>query len=373
LKSFADETFVAAVVLAVILAALPNQANAATRQRANLAFVANQSANNISAYTIEPNGRLVPVAGSPFSAGSSPNSVAVVPSGRFAYVADVIPGGVSGYSVSQSGVVTPVPGSPFATPAGTAFVTTDPSGQFLYALNCGADCSGSGSGNIAAYNIDQQTGSLTPISGSPFAAGQWPYSLAVDPTGHFAYVANAGSGNVYSYSINSQSGALTQVGKPVAAGTRPLSVVVEPWGQYVYTANTGSSNVSAFAINFDGSLSAVTGSPFPAGEFTSGIAASSNGKFVVVAAGPGAFVYSIQNSGALQLISGSPVAAELGPNGVSINPTDNLVYIVNAGSADVSAFHFNDGNGKLSPVVGSPFPAGEFAAGIATAPAPTHE
>ncbi|MGA8540287.1 MAG: beta-propeller fold lactonase family protein, partial [Terriglobales bacterium] len=211
------------------------------------------------------------------------------------------------------------------------------------------------------------------VPGSPFATGEWPYSLAVDPTGHFAYVANAGSGDVYSYSINSQTGELTQIGKPVAAGTRPLSVVIDPWGQYVYTANTGSSNVSAFAINFDGSLAAVAGSPFAAAEFTAGIAASSNGKFVVVAAGPGAFVYSIDESGALHLVSSSPFAAGLGPNGVSIDPTYSLVYIVNAGSANVSAFHFNDGNGKLTPVLGSPFPAEEFAAGIATAPAPTHE
>ncbi|MGA8541469.1 MAG: beta-propeller fold lactonase family protein, partial [Terriglobales bacterium] len=152
MKSFADKTFVIAVALAMILDVLPNPASAATRQRVTLAFVANQSADNISAYTIKPNGQLVAVTGSPFSAESSPNSVAVVPSGRFAYVADVIPGGVSGYSVSQNGVLTPVPGSPFATPAGTAFVTIDPSGRFLYALNCGADCSGSGPGDIAAYN-----------------------------------------------------------------------------------------------------------------------------------------------------------------------------------------------------------------------------
>src|SRR5580700_9742600 len=116
---FSSHAFVVVVaLLAIILAALPDRASAATRQRATLAFVANQSADNISAYTIEPNGRLVAVAGSPFSAGSSPNSVAVVPSGRFVYVADVIPGGVSGYSVSQNGMLSPVPGSPFATAIG---------------------------------------------------------------------------------------------------------------------------------------------------------------------------------------------------------------------------------------------------------------
>ncbi len=371
MKLFTHKTFLVAAVLGVILGTLPT--HAATRRRAELAFVANQSSNNVSAYQIKPNGGLLAVPSSPFSAGGAPNSVTVVPSGRFAYVADMIPGSVSGFSVAKNGMLTPIPGSPFAAPTGTAFVTNDPSGRFLYALNCGANCSGSGPGDIAAYTIDQQTGALTPISGSPFATGQWPYSLAIDPTGHFAYVANAGSGDVYSFHIDSQTGALVQIGLPVPAGTRPLSVVVDPWGQYVYTANTGSSDVSAFSINFDGSLSSVAGSPFAAGSFTAGIVASNNGKFVVVDAGPGAYVYSIDTSGALHLVPGSPVAAGLGPNGVSIDSTDSFVYIVNRGSKDVSAYHFNQGNGKLTPVTGSPFPAGNFAAGIATAPAPIHE
>ena len=343
------------------------------RHRAELAFVANQSGDDLSAYQIKPSGALLAVPGSPFAVGSSANSVTVVPSGRFAYVADVIPGGISGFSVAENGVLTPVPGSPFATPDGTAFVTTDPSGRFLYALNCGDNCSGSGPGSIAAFNIDQQTGSLTPVAGSPFTAGQFPYSLAIDPTGHFAYVANAGADSLSSYAVDSQSGALTQVGLPVAAGTRPLSVAVDPWGQFVYAANTGSSDVSAFAINFDGSLRKVIGSPFPAGAFTAGVAASHAGKFVVVAAESGAYVYLVDASGALHLVADSPVAAGLGPNGVSIDPDDGLVYIVNAGSANVSAYKFNNQSGKLTPVVGSPFPAGTFAAGITTAAARTHE
>jgi DNA-binding beta-propeller fold protein YncE len=150
-------------------------------------------------------------------------------------------------------------------------------------------------------------------------------------------------------------------------------VVVDPWGQYVYTANTGSSDVSAFSINFDGSLSNVAGSPFAAGSFTAGVAVSQEGKFVVVAAGAGAYVYAIDNSGALNLVLGSPVAAGLGPSGVSIDPTNSFVYVVNGGSKNVSAYHFNHGSGKLTPVTGSPFPAGNSAAGLATAPAPIHE
>ncbi len=93
----------------------------------------------------------------------------------------------------------------------------------------------------------------------------------------------------------------------------------------------------------------------------------------MVAAGAGALVYRIDANGALHLVPGSPVAAGIGPNGVSIDPTDAFVYIVNAASDNVSAYRFYDQSGKLEPVAGSPFPAAGVAAGITTAPSPIHE
>jgi DNA-binding beta-propeller fold protein YncE len=72
-------------------------------------------------------------------------------------------------------------------------------------------------------------------------------------------------------------------------------------------------------------------------------------------------------------VTGSPFVAGTGPNGVSIDPTDGFVYLVNAGSDNVSGYIFNSSSGKLTPVKGSPFSAGAVAAGIATAPAPLHQ
>jgi hypothetical protein len=54
--------------------------------RAQFTYVANQSGDNVSAYSIGANGALTPVPGSPFLAGSTPASVAVDPTGKFAYV-----------------------------------------------------------------------------------------------------------------------------------------------------------------------------------------------------------------------------------------------------------------------------------------------
>ena len=170
---FLQSALWAAVAATAMFPVLPAHAQK-PRQRAELVYVANQSADDVSAYSIRPGGALLAIAGSPFAAGSSPNSVAVVPSGRFVYVADVIPGGISGFSVSEVGAITPIPGSPFPAATGTVFVTSDPSGRFLYALNCGSDCSSSGTGDIEAFTIDQQTGVLTEVAGSPSRRGIIP-------------------------------------------------------------------------------------------------------------------------------------------------------------------------------------------------------
>lgn len=82
-------------------------------------------------------------------------------------------------------------------------------------------------GSVSAYSIGPD-GALTPVSGSPVAAGNEPLSVAVDPAAQFIYAGNYTDGTVSAYSIGSD-GALTPVpGSPFAAGTGPVSVVVSP-------------------------------------------------------------------------------------------------------------------------------------------------
>jgi 6-phosphogluconolactonase len=101
-------------------------------------------------------------------------------------------------------------------------VAVDPTGKFAYVAN-------KGDNTISAYTINATTGALTPIPGSPFAAGDAPFSVAVDPTGKFAYVTNSYflDNTVSGFTINAVSGALTPIpGSPFAAGRSPLGIVV---------------------------------------------------------------------------------------------------------------------------------------------------
>ena len=85
------------------------------------------------------------------------------------------------------------------------------------------------SSNVSAYTIDSTTGAITEVAGSPFAAQNYPHSVAVDPTGKFAYVVNLGNSNVSAYTIDASTGALTPVaGSPFAAGSGSRSAPTKP-------------------------------------------------------------------------------------------------------------------------------------------------
>jgi 6-phosphogluconolactonase (cycloisomerase 2 family) len=84
--------------------------------------------------------------------------------------------------------------------------------------------------------------------GTELAAGTNPGSVAVDPSGRFAYVANVTSGDVTTFSIDQTTGALTEVGTEVAAGGSPVAVALDPSGRFLYVAITIAMNVSNVAV-----------------------------------------------------------------------------------------------------------------------------
>jgi 6-phosphogluconolactonase (cycloisomerase 2 family) len=177
-------------------------------------------------------------------------------------------GSVSGYAIdTTTGALSPLPGSPFAAGSGPSSVVVDPSNKFLYVAN-------HLSNNVSAFAVDAKTGALTEIAGSPFAAGTAPIALAVDPLGKFVYVVNQNSNNLSVYTSNSQTGVLTPIsGSPFPTAMSPNSVAVDPFGRFVYVPNYVGpqnydygllgSNVSAYSVDRTAdTLHTVPGSPF---------------------------------------------------------------------------------------------------------------
>jgi 6-phosphogluconolactonase (cycloisomerase 2 family) len=350
---------------------------------AGFTYVTNAGANSISAYDINAStGALTPIPGSPFATGQFPNSVTVHPTGRFVYVANSgIPTdifSVSAYAVNAAtGALTPVPGSPFATGVEPVSVAIHPSGQFAYVANAGLE-----DGDVSAYAINMTTGALTPVPGSPFAAGHEPTSVAVSPNGKFVYVTNNIvhvsdlSGAVSAYVVNATTGALTPVsGSPFAAGLETFGVAIHPSSQFAYVANALSNDVSVYSINATtGALTPVPGSPFAACGvaadcFPGSVALSPDGRFAYVGNSGAANVsaYAIDTTtGALTPVPGSPFAAGWSPFSVAVSPDGQFAYVANDAAASVSAYTIDATTGALTPVPDSPFAAGRFPTSVTT-------
>jgi DNA-binding beta-propeller fold protein YncE len=334
------------------------------------AYVTNLGSNNVSAYGIDPgSGVLTQLGSSPF-AGTDPFAIAADPSGSFAYVGNEANNNVSAYKIDPNGVLTAVSGSPYNAGTNPDSITVDPSGRFVYAGNVNSN-------NVSAYTITPTSGALTEITagtGSPFStAGLQPFSVAVDPAGKFAYVANQSSGNVSVFGIDPVSGELIRQATLVAAGSLPFSIVVDPTGKYAYVANRGSNNVSAYTISaIDGTLTEVTNSPFATGGGPRAIAMDAAGKYVYVAnendSTVSAFtIDATNNKGALSPVLSKPtVSTGGGPRSIVVDPSGKFVYVGNVQTDNVSGFTINAATGELTEIPNSPFAAGDGPFGITT-------
>ena len=341
----------------------------------------NAGSNDMWTYTIQPGtGALTPTArgkararqgpmGIAFAAGSSP--VTYTP--KFAYVTDVAccggpgeSGALSGYTVdASSGGLTLVPGSPFPTGVTPRFVAVDPSGRFAYVVNSGTTGPRGVSGGVSGYLIDATTGALTPIAGSPFASGRGPESVAVDPSGRFAYVANFVDNSVSGYTINSTTGALMPLpGSPFPASF-PVSVAVDPTGRFAYVASFARGSVSGYTISANtGALTLIPGSPFAGGP-SSSVVVDPTGKFTYVLTSGGIWGYTINaTTGSLTPIAGSPFTAGATPQAVVVEPSGKLAYVSKGyrGEGGILGYSINATTGGLKPVAASPSAFGIFVA-----------
>jgi 6-phosphogluconolactonase (cycloisomerase 2 family) len=263
-------------------------------------------------------GTLTEVSGSPFSTGANPQWVAFspVPSGNlFAAVTNGTSANMSVYSVNTStGFFTQVAGSPFALaaqPEGLAFSPSVSGNIFLAAVTQDTN-----PGHVYVFSVNQSTGVLTGVTGSPFTAGNTPFGIAFSPlvganlfaavsnnggtvsifsvntsTGQFtlnstfstglinpeyiafsplvsgslfAAVTFAGSAEIVIYSVNTSTGAFTQVSTASVAGPVGVSFSQNSGGNlFVATANNSGNTLNVFLVNTStGALTAVPGSPF---------------------------------------------------------------------------------------------------------------
>jgi 6-phosphogluconolactonase (cycloisomerase 2 family) len=156
---------------------------------------------------------------------------------------------------------------------------------------------------------------------------------------------------VSAYAIDPASGALTPVpGSPFGAGAVPGSIALAPSGRFVYVANHFSHDVSAYSVEPSGGLKPIRGSPFPTEQFPMAVTVASTGRFLYVVSGGSprpsrdghgwVSAYAIgERTGALSPVTGSPVPAGAAPGSVAAAPSGKFVYVTSRREERIRPWH----------------------------------
>jgi 6-phosphogluconolactonase len=162
------------------------------------------------------NGAMAQVHGvlSPKTNGGADNGMAITPSGSYLLAAETGIGAVRVFSIQTNGVIGEVSGSPVAVGTGAYSVLVDSTGNYVYVADRTA-------GNIKGFSIDT-AGALTAIAGSPFAAGKFPVAMVEDKTDtYIAVICAGGSPDLEVYKFDTTTpGALVKL-TTATTGTDP--------------------------------------------------------------------------------------------------------------------------------------------------------
>jgi len=327
-------------------------------------FVANTDSSSISAFqtvAFTP-GYAGGVCGSPFPMGAPPTALG---GGTLSDVGLVVVSqprkSISLYPVNL--VTTVLTGPVFTITTRYTPVAVASVGALFYVANA--------EGSVSAFQASAD-GTVTELAGSPFPAGSGPAAIVAADQPNLLYVANSQSNNVSGYSLEPNTFVPRPLaGSPYTTGEGPASIVIapanspNPFGpRLVMVADKLSSNISAFSVAGDGSLSPVPGSPFPVGGAPSSVATGTtiaplNFAYVTIPASNKIAGYSIDgSSGALTPLAGSPFPAGVEPLSAVVAAGGFLV-VTNNGSNSLSVYSIDPSSGALTPVSGSPFPVGQ--------------
>ena len=236
---------------------------------------------------------------------------------------------------------------------------------------------------VTANTIDgyarHADGSLTPLAGSPFAAGGVGLGAglasqgAIQATrnGEYLLAVDAGSNQISVLRVTA-GGVPVLVGHPVSSGgIKPVSIAVSPFGLvYVANSGTGGSNYTGFQLQLDGSLTPIPNStyPVPDGSGLGDVFFNALGDHLVGTRTGTSQIdsFAVLPGGRLLAAHGSPFTGQgLGQLGAEFSPANpSQLFVSNAHNGallgTVSAYR-DSFSGQLTSIGSSPYADGQTA------------
>ena len=280
------------------------------------------------------------------------------PSGSPVYVTNINSASISAYLINQtSGALQRISGSPFSTGRSSPdSVVVDPGKKFLAVANSSA-------ASTSVFGINTSSAVLTAVLGSPFTAQANEARLAMHPSGKFLYGLSNTPAQIDGYNFDSTTGAISQLsGFPVSlSGSGEMGLTVSPNGTFLYTSNPSTNQITSFAIANNGAITKLGTTSPPKGS-PGFLTFDTSGNFLFAINRGGALgggsvsAFNVSLTGGLAEVAGSPFTA--GSTPVSATFSNGVLYVVNQTSSNLSAFALNASTGQLTEIKGSPYPLG---------------
>ncbi len=191
--------------------------------------------------------------------------------GKFLYVtAGNLGSQVAVFSIGSNGALTSVG----VLNISVAELKSEPTGKFMLGVTGNGANNGVGTDpHIYVYSVNQSTGLLTPVSGSPFVTTYIPGNLAVHPSGNLVYAFNytvLGPSPMEGFQLNTTTGALTEVANSPFTSLTPYDGAFDQSGSFLFLHSIGSIAVSSVSTS-TGALTSVGSSLSNTGDVAWGV------------------------------------------------------------------------------------------------------
>jgi 6-phosphogluconolactonase (cycloisomerase 2 family) len=236
-------------------------------------YVANSGDNTISQYTISAGGGLVPMNPATVTSGASafpwPVSIVVDANSQNVYVANETDNTISQFTIKPSGALQAMGTATIATginPVSIAVAGDSTGSKYVYVAN-------NGDATVSEYRINpggalQNIGSISAGNTGGVVSLPTAVTVAADSAGISKYVYVTNGSVVSQYTINTTDGTLADMvpNPTIQAGSTAQSIAVDTTGKYVYVANlngsftgfpVGMGTVSQYSVDANGGLIAM--------------------------------------------------------------------------------------------------------------------